>query len=103
MPATRHVDTERLCGLEVDNQFDFRGLLDRQVGRLFALQNSTSIKSDETMRFRNARPVTHQTSGGNELARLVDRWHRVLDREIRKLMAATGEECATPDDKSANS
>ena len=28
----RHVETERLSGLEVDDQLGLRGLLDRQVG-----------------------------------------------------------------------
>jgi hypothetical protein len=30
-------DAERLGGLKVDDQLDFRGLDDRQIGRLFAL------------------------------------------------------------------
>ena len=33
----RHCDAERLGGLEVDDQFDFRRLLDRQISRLLAL------------------------------------------------------------------
>jgi hypothetical protein len=33
----RHDDPERLGGLEVDDQFDFRRLLDRQISRLLAL------------------------------------------------------------------
>ena len=28
-------DAERLCGLEINDQFDFRGLHDGQLGRLF--------------------------------------------------------------------
>ena len=37
------VEAERLCGLEIDVQLDFRGLLDRQVGRLIALENPAGI------------------------------------------------------------
>jgi hypothetical protein len=33
----RHGDAERLRGLEIDDQLDLSGLLDRQVGRLRAL------------------------------------------------------------------
>src|SRR5258708_7927651 len=39
----RDGDAERLGGLEVDDEFDLRGLLDRQVGRLFASENSSGI------------------------------------------------------------
>ena len=35
----RERNTERLGGLEVDDQFDLRGLLDRQVGGLLAIEN----------------------------------------------------------------
>jgi hypothetical protein len=39
----RDVDPERLGGLEVDVQLDFRCLLDRQIGRLRALENPAGI------------------------------------------------------------
>src|SRR6187431_477472 len=35
----RHVDPERLCGLEVDDKFEFGRLNDGQVGRLGAPQD----------------------------------------------------------------
>ena len=35
----RHVEAERLGGLEIDDRFEFRRPFDRQVGRLGALQN----------------------------------------------------------------
>jgi hypothetical protein len=36
----RHFEAEHLGGLEVDKQGDFRGQLDRQIGRVLALENS---------------------------------------------------------------
>ena len=39
----RHGDAERLGGLEVDVQLDFRPLLDRQVGGFLALENPPGI------------------------------------------------------------
>jgi hypothetical protein len=42
----RDSETERLGGLEVDDQFDFRRLLDRQITRLLALQNSSDVDAD---------------------------------------------------------
>ena len=38
-----HRETERLSGLEVDNEIDLRGLLDREVNRLLALENSAGV------------------------------------------------------------
>src|SRR6516225_2385423 len=38
-----HSKTERFRGLEVDVQLDLRGLLDRQVGRLVALQDAPGV------------------------------------------------------------
>jgi hypothetical protein len=40
---TRHSDTERPGGLEVQKHLNFRGLLDRQVGRLLANENAAGV------------------------------------------------------------
>ena len=42
----RHRDAKGLGGLEVEGQFDFHGLLDREIGGVFALQNPARIKTD---------------------------------------------------------
>ena len=39
-----NADAERLGGLEVQKQLNFRALLDRQIRRLFALEN---LRGDE--------------------------------------------------------
>ena len=39
---------ERLGGLEVDDQLDFCRLLDRQVGRLLALEDAAGVNADLT-------------------------------------------------------
>ena len=79
---------ERLGGLEVDDQLDFRGLLDRQVGRLFALENPAGIDANLTIRVRNAAAVAHQAAGRGELAKLEDRRHRMAHRQCGELFAA---------------
>ena len=38
-------EAERLGGLEVDDQIDLRYLLDGHVGRFFALENPTGVKT----------------------------------------------------------
>src|SRR5262249_15698447 len=52
------VDAERLGSLQVDVQLDFSGLLDWQVGRLFALENSASVDSERTVSVRSSRSQT---------------------------------------------
>ena len=37
-----HSDAERLRGLKLDDQLDFSGLLDRQVGGFLAFENSAA-------------------------------------------------------------
>ena len=48
----REGEAERLGGLEVDDQLDLRGLLDRQVGRLLALENAAGIDAGLTVCIR---------------------------------------------------
>jgi hypothetical protein len=48
-----HSKAERLRGLEIDDQLDFGGLLDRQIGRLLALENPAGVVTDQTVRFLN--------------------------------------------------
>ena len=43
----RHGNAERLGGLEIDDQFDFRGLHDREIGRLLALKNFPGIDTEQ--------------------------------------------------------
>jgi hypothetical protein len=39
----RHRDAKRLGGLEIDDQFEFGGLLHGQIGRFLALENSAHV------------------------------------------------------------
>jgi len=43
-------EPERLGSLEVDDQLDFSGLLDRQGGGLLAFENSAGVDADLTVR-----------------------------------------------------
>ena len=49
----RNGEAERLGSLQVDDQLDFGGLLDRQIGRLLAFENLTGVATGQTVRFRN--------------------------------------------------
>jgi hypothetical protein len=41
--ARRDFETERLRGVEINDKFNLGGLLHRQVGRFFALQDAADI------------------------------------------------------------
>ena len=45
----RDGDAERLGGLQVDDHLDFSGLLDRQIGRLLALENAAGIDAGQAV------------------------------------------------------
>src|ERR1700736_3184651 len=59
----RHVEPERLCCLEVDNKFEFRGLLDWQITRLVALENLVYKGRRATEDFVVAGHIRHQPPG----------------------------------------
>jgi hypothetical protein len=50
----RHVEAERLRGLEVDHQLVFSGRLHRQIGRLFALEDAVDVAGGSSLRVVNA-------------------------------------------------
>ena len=87
-----HRETERLGGLEVDDQLYLRQLLDRQICRLIAFQNPAGVDAGRTKRVRKTGSVAHEAAGRCELARLVDRGHGVTNRQCRELFEPATEE-----------
>ena len=51
-------EAQRLGGLEVDDQFEFGRPLDRQIGRLVALENPPGIDARSAKGIRNVVAVT---------------------------------------------
>ena len=95
------VEAERLGGLEVDDQLDLGGLLDRQVGGLLALENAARIVAGPAVRVGIAAAVAHQAACSDELAILEDRRHRVSERQRAELFALAVEECVGDDHECA--
>src|SRR5262245_14571364 len=56
----RDCETERLGGLHVDDEFDFRRLLHRQVRRVLALEDAAGVDATETIRVPDTASVAHQ-------------------------------------------
>jgi hypothetical protein len=64
----RDSDAERPRGLEVQEQFNFRALLDRQLARLFAFEDAASVGAGQTVRICKAAAIARQTAGRDERA-----------------------------------
>src|SRR5215471_8556284 len=87
-----HSKAERLGSLEIDEQFDFRRLLHRQIGRLLALENPAGIDTGLAVHIGNAASITQQPTSGGELTPLVDRGQGVADGQCGELLDPTVEE-----------
>src|SRR6516225_11730137 len=85
----RDGDAERLGGLEVDDEFDFRDLLHGEVGRLVAFQNAPSIDANLVPRMAEAAAIAHQTASQDELTECKDRRQRMAGRQRRELFYAS--------------
>src|SRR5262245_55561400 len=83
--AIRNGESERLGGLEVDDEVDLPGLIDWQVGRLRTLENAAGVEADVAVRLRKIAPVAHQPASCGKSAKLIDRGHRLAERQGRKL------------------
>src|SRR5438445_455253 len=59
----RHGEAERLGGVEVDDQLERRGLLDRKIGRLGALEDPVDEIRGAAIEINLIRIVGQQTSG----------------------------------------
>src|SRR5262245_43412079 len=87
----RHFEAKRLRGFEIDHQLEFGWLLDRQVGRLGVLENFSGVLASLAICIANIGSVAHQTTGGDELTREVNRRDGVARRQRYELKAPTEE------------
>src|SRR5262245_25240221 len=55
----RHIEAERLGGLQIDVELDFASLLDWQVGGFFALENPAGVIARQAVRLSKIRSVAH--------------------------------------------
>ena len=83
-----HLNAERLRRFEIDDQLGFGRLLHRQVGRLFAVENTRRVSADRAISFNHAHCIAHEPASLNDLAVEIDRWYcmvgcRVASRSRR--------------------
>jgi hypothetical protein len=84
MQSQRQLDAERLGSLEVKDQLDLYGLLNRQIGGFFTLENAANIAPNCSMLIREVCSIAHQAASGRKLAEAKDRRHLVLRSKIGK-------------------
>ncbi len=75
----RHCDTEALCGLEIDDQLDCRGLLDWHAGWFLAVEDAAGVNAHLLIGIGKISSVAHQPAARGERTKLIDRGHRVPD------------------------
>src|SRR6266704_874893 len=66
----RHVEADCLGGFEVYHQLELRGLNDRQLGRLLALEYPADIDTGLTICLDNAGAITDKAAGCRKFAEL---------------------------------
>src|SRR5262245_32551275 len=75
----------------VDDQLEPRGLHDRNIGWLGALEDEACVDPGLTIGFRDAGAIAHQATTGHELTPLVDCRKRMACGEGKHLFAAVVE------------
>jgi hypothetical protein len=97
----RHCDTQVFGGLEVDDQFDFRGLLDWHFGRLLPMEDAAGVNAHLPIRIGKISPVANQAAPRGERTKLVDRGHRVADGQRAEVFGSAIKERVTANNERA--
>src|SRR6266550_7770328 len=79
----RHLEPDCPCGLEVDDQLEFRRLLYRKTGGTSAAKNFVDVDGGTTIKVGVARPIRDQPSGIDVLLRDVDCGQPMTRRHLR--------------------
>jgi hypothetical protein len=94
----RNCEPERLGSVAVDDEFELRRLLHRQVGRLIdALEDGSGVEADLTIYFYDVGAVAHQPPSCDSGANRISRRNLVTRRQGDKLLAAALEKGITRD------
>ena len=84
------------------HELEFGGLHDRQVGRLFALENPPGIDAGLAIGVGMAVSVAHQAAGHDILAQGIDRRQRMASRQRDELFPLREHEGAGADEQRAD-
>src|SRR6476660_9883852 len=86
------VEAERLCGFEIDDQFEPSRLHHWKIGGLLALDNPTHIDAYLAIPIGKIGSVAHQATGRDEFPKLINCGHCMTSYQPDKLIASAEEE-----------
>src|SRR5215471_3502896 len=89
----RHVEAQRLGGLEIDDQFELGRLQKWQICGFDAAQDAADIDAGLIILVQSAGAVTHQAAGAGKFAPAVDCGYGVACSKRSKNVASVGEQC----------
>src|SRR5262245_66191337 len=64
----RYGKAEGLRGFQIDDQLDFGGLLNWEIGRLLTLENPAGVYTEQTIRLREIGSIAHETACDRKLS-----------------------------------
>src|SRR5215831_4860775 len=98
----RYCQPQSVGGLEVDEQQEFRRLLDRQVGRLGAFQDLIDMMRSAPEEVVRVSAVTCQPANRDERAGVVERGQPLARRKLDNLSPRLGKERRAQDNQGVN-
>src|SRR5262249_40741972 len=86
----RHGEAESLGRIEIDHQLELRRLHHRQIDDLDALEYSSRIDAELTIRVDQVGSIAHEAACLGEVAPMVDRRHAMAHRQQNEILATAG-------------
>jgi len=74
----RHIEAERLCGLQIYHHLEFARCLHRQFSRLDTSQNAVDIGCGTSKQINKVYPVLHETTCRGVVAEWIDGRQSIL-------------------------
>ena len=88
----RHLEAERFGSLEIDDQLVLGRCLHRQVGRLFAFENTINISGGSPLWLDQFRPIGNEAASLYKVAERVDGGQIVPGRDVGEHMGMVSAE-----------
>jgi hypothetical protein len=94
-----HLQSNRLRGRHVDDQFEARRLQDREVGGFFPFENPAGIDTNLATRIGKVSSIAHQPADFDVVTLRICSGNRIAPRKCRKLDTPISEEPVGDDKK----